>query len=134
MRAVLDANVLISALLAPQGAPARLIARWLAGGFELIASEQLLSELRRALGYSKLRARVPTEEAAAYVELVTSTATMVPDPPDPPRRSRDPGDDYLLALAANSASVLVSGDRDLLDLASDLPIYSPAGFLAKIEA
>ena len=127
-------NVLISALLAPQGAPARLIARWLAGGFELIASEQLLSELRRALGYSKLRARVSTEEAAAYVELVRSTATMVLDPPDLPRRSRDPGDDYLLNLAANSASVLVSGDQDLLDLAPDLPIYSPAGFLAKIEA
>ena len=45
MRVVLDPNILISAMLSPSGAPARLLARWLAGDFELIASPQLLAEL-----------------------------------------------------------------------------------------
>ena len=134
MRAVLDVNVIISALLAPTGAPARLIVRWLAGDFELIASERLLSELARALAYPKLRGRVPREEAAAVIDLLRATATINLDPPDLARGSRDPADNYLLSLAASSASVLVSGDRDLLELSSDLPIYSPASFLAKLAA
>jgi putative PIN family toxin of toxin-antitoxin system len=133
VRAVLDVNVFIAALLAPTGAPARLIVRWLAGDFEMIASEHLLSELGRALAYAKLRGRVSREEAAAFIDLLRAAATISADPPGPARGSRDPADDYLLSLAASSASVLVSGDRDLLELASDLPIYSPSSFLAKLE-
>ena len=126
-------NVFISALLAPTGAPARLIVRWLAGDFEVIASEQLLSELERALAYPKLRGRVSREEAAAFIELLRATATIDLDPPSPTRGSRA-ADDYLLSLASSSASVLVSGDQDLLELATDLPIYSPSSFLAKLAA
>jgi len=127
-------NVFISALLAPTGAPARLIVRWLAGDFELIASKQLLSELARALAYPKLRGRVSREEAAAFIDLLRGTATLNLDLPNPARASRDPADNYLVSLAASSASVLVTGDRDLLELASELPIYSPSSFLAKLPA
>ena len=45
MRVVLDPNVLIAALLSPSGAPAQIISRWLGGGFELVVSKALLSEL-----------------------------------------------------------------------------------------
>ena len=134
MRAVLDANVFISALLAPAGAPARLIVRWLAGDFELIVSNNLLSELARALAYPKVRKRVSGEEATAFIDLLSAAATIIADPPNPLRASRDAADDYLLALAASSAAMLVSGDQDLLRLAPDLPIHSPASFLAKVEA
>lgn len=54
---------------------------------------------------------------------------MRPDPDQPPRVSRDPGDDYLVALATSSAAILVTGDRDLLRLAPKLPIQAPADFL-----
>jgi predicted nucleic acid-binding protein len=49
VRAVLDTNVLISAFLSPQAAPARAIRAWLDGRFELIVSPLLLAELERAL-------------------------------------------------------------------------------------
>ena len=133
MRAVLDVNVLIAALLAPSGAPARLLMRWLAGDFELLVSDHLLSELGRALKYPKLRDRVSATEAAALIDLLIASATMAPDPPRPPSRSRDAGDDYILALAASRSAVLVTGDRDILDLGSDLPIYSPSSFLASLD-
>lgn len=133
MRAVLDPNVLISGLLAPAGAPARLIVRWLAGDFELIVSEQLLAELSRALAYPKLRSRITAEEAGAFVQLLRRSTTTSADPPGGPWRSRDPGDDYLLALASSKAAVLVSGDQDLLILAPDLPICSPSDFLKRLD-
>lgn len=134
MRAVLDANVIISALLAPAGSPAMVMRSWLDGAFELIVSEALLEELERALGYPKLRTRIEASEAQALVELLRRSAEMIDDPEEPPRvRSADPGDDYLIALAAFAQAAIVSGDRHLLVLADRLPVYSPADFLTLIK-
>lgn len=132
MRAVLDTNVLIAALLNRTGAPAALVLEWSRGGFELIVSELLLEELSRALAYPKLRARVSEPDAAAFVQLLRSAAAMAPDPPVAPPRSRDRGDDYLLALAQSTPAILVSGDLDVLALAAQLPIMSPRDFLNQV--
>ena len=134
MRVVLDPNVVISALLNREGTPAALLREWTAGAFELLVSPLLLAELERALGYEKLRIRIPLEDAETVVGWLRRAATLVEDPTDePPLRSPDPGDDYLLAVAAANDALLVSGDRHLLDLAADAPILSPAGFLTKLE-
>ena len=45
-------------------------------------------------------------------------------------RSPDPGDDYLIALGAVVQAAIVSADGHLLGLTDDLPVYSPAEFLA----
>jgi len=101
-----------------------LLRRWLDGEFELIVSPLLLAELKRALAYSKLGSRVLEEEAKAFLDLC-NRATVASDPADPPRRSRDPGDDYLPALARSVVAMLVSGDTDLEEL-RDIPIESSA--------
>ena len=135
MRAVLDPNVIISGLLAPAGTPANILRSWLEGRFEVIASDQLLAELRRATRYPKLAKRIPTTEVDDLIALIRRTAQMVADPADPPgTRSRDPNDDYLIALAADARAAIVSGDRDLLSLSEKIPVYSPAAFLALIHA
>jgi putative PIN family toxin of toxin-antitoxin system len=134
VRAVLDPNVIISALLSPTGSPAKVLRAWLDGGYELVVSPLLLEELDRALGYPKLRERVTSGEAEELIDLLRHGAEWRGDPTDaPPVRSPDPGDDYLIALAAASQAVIVSGDRHLLDLGHELPVYSPAAFLAVIE-
>jgi uncharacterized protein len=134
VRAVLDTNILVSALLSPAGAPAQLLGRWLGGQFELIVSDQLLAELEGALGYPKLRRRVTADEATEFVDLLRQAAVVVSDPPDPPPRSPDRGDDYLLALAEAARAHLVSGDQHLLTLSDRLPILSAAAFLALLAA
>ena len=133
MRAVLDVNVLISALLSKHGAPGRLVAAWLDGGFEIVVSEALLQELDRAFRYPKLRKLIAEEQAAAFIALLRAMAVAGVDASNPDRISRDPGDDYLVALARASSSVLVTGDDDLLVLAPGLPIQSPVAFLASLE-
>lgn len=125
--------MLVSALLSRSGAPGRLIALWVDGAFELVVSDQLLAELGRALAYPKVREHISREDAAEFIALLRSTASMLADPKRPDHVSRDPGDDYLLALAKASASILVSGDRDLRALAPRLPIHPPAKFLALLE-
>lgn len=133
MRAVLDPNILVSALLSRSGAPAELVTAWLAGAFELVVSHLLLDELQRALAYPKLRARVPVGAAEEFVALLRRSGSLAVDPPDPPRRAADPGDDYLLALAEAESAILVSGDRHLLDLADRFPILTARGFLETIQ-
>jgi hypothetical protein len=129
VRAVLDPNILIAALLSPAGAPAQLVGRWLAGEFELVVSDALLAELARALAYPRLRRRVTPDEATELTTLLRHDAILAPDAPEPARRSADPGDDYLIALAEAERAVLVSGDRHLLALADDLPIQTARAFL-----
>lgn len=133
MRAVLDPNVLISALLSRSGAPAQIVSGWLAGEFELVVSELLLSELERALAYPKLLARMDAADALGFVALLRETAVLAPDPEHVARRSPDPGDDYLLAVAEAERALLVSGDEHLLGLAKRFPIFTPRAFLEALE-
>jgi putative PIN family toxin of toxin-antitoxin system len=133
VRAVLDPNVIISALLSPDGAPAQALLAWLRGEFELVVSPLLLAELERALAYPKLRKRIEPQDAHHIIELLSSSANSAADPEEAPRvRSRDPGDDYLIALASSSSALLVSGDGHLLELDKALPILSPARFLERL--
>ncbi|MGH9029312.1 MAG: putative toxin-antitoxin system toxin component, PIN family [Acidimicrobiales bacterium] len=134
MRAVLDPNVIISGLLSPTGSPAALLRAWINGAYELVVSPLLLEELARSLGYPKLAARVTPDEVQELVGLLRHEADLREDPGGlPPVQSSDPGDDYLLALAAAAQAVIVSGDRHLLELRGAAPVYGAAEFLAMIE-
>ena len=109
------------------------MARWLAGDFELVVSEWLLAELGRALAYPTLRARISPEEADEFVSLLAPAAILAPDSSTQAGRSADPDDDYLIALAGTTQSLLVSGDRHLLELADELPIQTARAFLDLLE-
>ena len=127
---MLDPNVVISGVLSSQGAPADVLRALAAGEFELIVSQALLDELERALGYPKLRRHIDEAAAAEIVRWLADGATVAADPAtDPPVHSRDPDDDYLIALAAAHHAALVSGDRHLLALEGEIPVFSPRAFV-----
>ena len=134
MRVVLDANVLVSALLSRSGAPAQIVHRWFDGECELVVCDALIGEVERVFAYPKIRAHIALEDAADFVRILREHADVVPDPDDPPpARSPDPGDDYLLTLASRERVPLVSGDAHLLGLGDRLPILSPRQFLEQLE-
>lgn len=134
MWAVLDPNVIISSLLSPDGAPARVLRAWLQGRFELVISPLLLDELERALAYPKLRKRIGPEEARGVIEWLASASKVAADPKEPPSvRSPDPDDDYLIALAEAEGAAIVSGDDHLLQLEEAIPVFSPVRFLRVLE-
>lgn len=62
-------------------------------------------------------------------------ALQVGDADDIPTVTRDPDDDYLVALARKSdADVLVTGDRDLLDLEQiDVEVLAPREFVEQFD-
>ena len=127
---MLDPNVVISGVLSSQGAPADVLRALAAGEFELILSQSLLDELERALAYPKLRRHVDEAAAAELLRWLTDSATRAADPAtEPPVHSRDPDDDYLIALAAAHRAALVSGDKHLLALDGEIPAFSPRAFV-----
>jgi putative PIN family toxin of toxin-antitoxin system len=130
-RAVLDPGVLVSALISPEGAPARLVTEARDGALEMIVSPQILAELGRVLEREKFRRYLSLGVARDYVEMLGRENVRVSDPDRPPPfRSVDPDDDYLIALAFEQSAILVSGDRHLLDLSDrGAPILSPADLL-----
>jgi uncharacterized protein len=135
VRAILDPNVIISALLSRGGTPARALRAWLEGRFDLIVCPLLLEELQRALAYPKLAERINADEALRLIDWLRREAILIDDPAElPSSRSEDPGDDYLLALAEAERAVLVSGDRDLLALTGQLPVLTARELLVRIEA
>jgi uncharacterized protein len=130
-RAVLDTNVLVSALCSPGGGSARLLLELRSGAFELVMSPLLLLELRDVLRRDKFRRYVSEAEADAYLELIRSEAVVRADPgPSSDPLSADPDDEYLIDLARDArVDALVTGDAHLLDLRAIIPAMTPAEFL-----
>jgi predicted nucleic acid-binding protein len=94
---------------------------------ELAVSETVLAELARALADA---VGLPQREVASVVAFVRQEATLAPTA-SPGVSVRDPDDIPILGAALTcGADVLVTGDRDLLELAQPVPvrIVSPRGF------
>ena len=133
-RAVLDPNVLVSALISSAGPCARLLIELRAGSYELVVSPQLLGELAEVLGREKFRRYLSEAEAEAYVELLRRESIALDDPdPSAETLSDDPDDEFLIALSrAARVEALVSGDDHLLRLRDVIPVVTPREFLQSL--
>ncbi len=130
-RIVLDSNVLISALLSPDGAPRRLLDLLAERSANLIFSAATFSELAESLAKPKFDRYRTDEQLLAYLDWLAELGEWV-EPCEEITACRDPADDKFLATAVSGeADVLVSGDADLLvlDPFQGLPIVAPAGCL-----
>jgi putative PIN family toxin of toxin-antitoxin system len=111
MRAVIDINIIVSALLAPAGKPAAIMRIWLDGKFTLLTSAAHLDELRSTLQKPRVSERIKPHKAGSLVNRVKKVALDI-DPLPRVERSPDPTDDFLLAVCeAGNADYLVTGDK-----------------------
>jgi putative PIN family toxin of toxin-antitoxin system len=135
LRAVIDPGVLVAALISRAGTPARLLRHWLDGAFDLLVSPALLDELLDVVERDDFRRHFTLRQAKAFIALLRERGVDVPDPQHIEARTRDPGDDYLVALAeSGSADVIVSGDKDLTELVDPpVPVLVPREFLRRLE-
>ena len=94
-----------------------------------------VDEVMETLISSKLRRYAPQDSIPAYRTLIETAAESWPDPATIPSAARDPDDDYLIALAIETGALLVTGDADLREDASDIvETLVPREFLALLEA
>ena len=108
MRIVLDTNVLVSALLSPNGAPAAVLQLVLAGRVVLIFDARILSEYRQVLYRAKFGFDTHlVAELLAFLESEGELVASVPLPLALP----DPDDAMFLEVAAaGGANHVVTGN------------------------
>lgn len=135
IRVTLDTNVLGPGLIGETGAAARLTRLWSDGAFVLVVSDHILAELERSYTDPYFAARVPSERAAALVNVVRNNATVVELSAEVQGVATHPEDDLVLATAiSGEASVLCTRDKQLLKLRTfeGIEILSPGEFLDRI--
>ncbi|MCY4144119.1 MAG: putative toxin-antitoxin system toxin component, PIN family [Gammaproteobacteria bacterium] len=111
MRVVLDTNILVSALITKGTPPDQICQAWLSSKLELITSVAQIDEVMDVLARPRLRSYIDSDEAAQMVAAIHQRATVLMDVAVT-KRSPDPKDDAILAIAvAAAADLLVSGDK-----------------------
>jgi putative PIN family toxin of toxin-antitoxin system len=131
-RVVIDTNVLISSLFFTASTPALAVDKAVTKA-QLVATTETLRELIGKLHSPKFDRYVRRERRGALLERVASLVEHI-EVLQAIRASRDPKDDKFLEAAVNGrADVIVTGDKDLLDLNPfrGVAIVTPADYLAR---
>jgi uncharacterized protein len=133
-RVVIDTNVLISAALLSRSPPALAVHLVLRCG-RVVFSEATFAELESRVWRAKFDRYLTLEARKALLHDWPAVADWV-KPAGTTRYSRDARDDlFIHAALAGGAELLISGDRDLLDLAAvdGVAIVTPAQALAQLQ-
>jgi putative PIN family toxin of toxin-antitoxin system len=137
IRAVLDTNVFLRALINPHSRCGRLLDEF-ADDYELVLSPAIVREVLEVLHQPRLRAKFPHIAQLDIARILSLfEQAQVVEPQDVPSVSRDPQDDKFLACARSAgAEYLVTEDKDLLVLEEyeGTRICQPAEFIALLEA
>lgn len=131
-RVVIDTNVLISGLFSTTSTPALAVEKAITKA-QLVATTDTLRELIETVLQPIFDRYVSSERREALLQRVASLVEII-EVLQTVRASRDPKDDKFLEAAVNGrAHVLVTGDRDLLDLNPfrRIAIVTPAGYLTR---
>ena len=130
-RVVLDANVLISAALSPNGTPRAVVEAVRSAGGVLLFSRETFDELRTRFLRPKFDNYVSREGRTVYLAQLQTISEWV-SISGATLECRDPEDDKLLETAlTGKADCLVTGDSDLLVMSPfrHIPILQPVAFL-----
>ena len=134
LRAVLDANIYVSAAVRGEGPRGQIIERFLGDAvFEIVVSQAIVNEVLRALAYPKVRKYIRRGlDPELWFEDIVVLAQFVAGEYEVAGVSDDPDDDkYIAAAVEGRAAFVVTGDPDLLALKEHegIRIVSPRAFL-----
>lgn len=114
MRVVFDTNIYVSALAIPGGRGEEALNRVLAGRDELVVSKPIILETLGVLARKFARDR----EQLARVAVFLSDIAEVVEPQEEVHRLADDADNRILECAvAGGAEAIITGDKELLELA-----------------
>ncbi len=113
-KVVIDTNLWISFLIGKK--LASLKTPLVHQDIEIVIADQIIDEIREVTQRPKLKKYFPAEKVDEFLSLINIVASKHDIKKVEPV-SRDPKDDYLLALARETqADYLVTGDQDLITL------------------
>ncbi len=135
-RLVIDSNVWIAALISPAGTARQLVDAVLDNDIDILMSEESFAELVSRLDRPKFDRYREPEAWNLFLSELVELALWLEDAGTATGISRDADDDKFLALAVTGqADAIISGDSDLLELATHdgIPVLTPAQFLQHLR-
>ena len=134
LRAVIDANVFVSALIQPGGTPGRLVERFLRdAAFEIVLSPATVDEVLRVFTCAKIRRLIRRGvEPELWFEDIVVLGDLVAGEVQVSGVCEDPDDDkYIAAALEGRAAYVVTGDQRFLALGEHerVQIVKPRSFL-----
>lgn len=137
IRAVIDTNILIRAVIKPKGTVGPILRQLRDGEYTLLYSEPLLAELLDVLNRPRIKGkyRLSPEDIGTVIALLMVRGEEV-RPTERIEDCRDPKDNMVLEVAvAGRADAIVSGDDDLSTLSPyrGIPVLSSARFLRLLD-
>jgi putative PIN family toxin of toxin-antitoxin system len=104
MKVVIDTNVWVSALINPNGTPARITNH--PAAFDLLTAPGILTELERVLRYDRIQKRyqLTDEMISAYLLTVRFESELVKVTQQVNAVERDPDDNIVLACAIQAGA------------------------------
>lgn len=130
MLVVLDTNILVSALLSPFGAPARVLDLALTGAVRLAYDDRIMTEYREVLARPRFGfAQEDVDALLTYLEVEGEKVIPHPLPDALP----DPDDLPFLEVAVESGAVLITGNLAHFRSATRIEIqaFAPADFIRR---
>jgi uncharacterized protein len=118
-RVIFDCNTLLQALASPDGPAGKCVQLVIDGKVDLYVSPTVLEEFAEVASRPKVIAKLhlTPNRTQEFLEVIEVTATVLAGFPEPFVYQRDPDDAHYVNLAATAnANVIVSRDKDLLDL------------------
>ena len=130
---VLDTNVIVSAGIRPESAPAKLVMDWvLEGQIQVVTSPWIIGEYREVVQRAKFdRYGFPPH----WLEFLIEESLHLPEPATWTHRSPDPKDMPFLALSHVAGAWLVTGNLKHFPEAArnGVTVLLPAEYLAQLE-
>ena len=138
MKAVLDVGMYVSATIRADGHPAQVLNAWHNDEFELYTSLAILEDLRRVLGYPRIRKYHgwTDDEIDLFVRSLSIAAHLTPGEMEISIVKDDPTDDKIFACAKEAgADYIVSSDEHLTKIGryEEISIVTPRQFLETLE-
>jgi putative PIN family toxin of toxin-antitoxin system len=136
IRAVFDANVIVSGFPVIGGLPGVLLDRWRRDEFGLVLSDYILDEIARAWTDPYWSRRINPVEAEDALRFLRRFAEIVPVTVDVSGIASHAEDDMVIATAVSAeAEYLVTGDKELQGVRRHrgVRILSPREFLAILD-
>jgi uncharacterized protein len=97
MRAVLDTNVFISAMLNPSGVCGQILLYWEQREFLLLYNLELIEEIKIVCDYPRLKSRLQRRRVGALINQIYEDGVYIKANRNL-RDSKDPKDDFLIAV------------------------------------
>ncbi len=116
LRAVVDANILISGLISPYSYPREIEKRWRRGEFVLVTSHEIVAEVNRVLHLPRIQVKYNLTESdiQTFVLTLIHKTDCVAGKLVVRNVATDPGDDKIISCAVEGkAGLIVTGDKAL---------------------